>query len=53
MPIPALVEQAQKLRVEQFNLGKDEGEEIVYPPMKVGHQVQKQVRLLLSSLDAG
>jgi hypothetical protein len=53
MPIPALAEQARKLRVEQFNLGKDEGEEIAYPPMKVGHQVQKQVRLLLSSLDAG
>jgi hypothetical protein len=53
MPIPALAEQARKLRVELFNLGKDEGEEFVYPLMKVGHQVQKQVGLLLSSLDAG
>jgi hypothetical protein len=41
LPIPALAEQARKLRMEQLNLGKDEGEEIVYPPMKVGHQVQK------------
>lgn len=53
MPIPALAEQARKLRVEQSNLGKDEGEETVYPRMKVGHQVQKQVEVLLSSLDAG
>jgi hypothetical protein len=52
MPIPALAEQARKLRVEQLNLGKDEGEEILYPLMKVGHQVQKQVGPL-SSLDAG
>jgi isopenicillin N synthase-like dioxygenase len=53
MPIPALAEQARKLRVEQFNLSKDEGEEIVYPLIKVGHQVQKQVGLLLSSLGVG
>jgi isopenicillin N synthase-like dioxygenase len=39
-PIPALAEQAQKVRAEQFNLGKDEGEEVVYPEMKVGEQVQ-------------
>jgi hypothetical protein len=53
MPIPALAEQARKLRVEQLNLGKDEGDEIAYPLMKVGHQVQKQVGPFLSSLDAG
>ena len=39
-PIPVLAEQAQKVRAEQFNLGKDEGEEVVYPEMKVGEQVQ-------------
>jgi hypothetical protein len=53
MPIPALAEQARKLRLEQSNLGKDEGEEIVYPPMKVGYQVQKQVGFFLSSSYAG
>ncbi|GKT87351.1 isopenicillin N synthase and related dioxygenase [Colletotrichum tofieldiae] len=42
-PIPQLVEQAQKVRAEQFNLGKDEGEEVVYKPMKVGQQVQDLV----------
>jgi isopenicillin N synthase-like dioxygenase len=41
MPIPALAEQAQKVRVEQFDRGNDEGEEVVYEPMKVGAQVQK------------
>ena len=40
-PIPALAEQAQRVRAEQFNLGKDEGEEVVYRPMKVGEQVQE------------
>ena len=40
-PIPALVEQAQTIRAEQFNLGKNEGDEVVYTPMKVGQQVQK------------
>jgi len=40
-PIPALAERAQKVRAEQFNLGKDEGEEVVYPEMKVGEQVQE------------
>jgi len=40
-PIPELAEQARNVRAEQFNLGKDEGEEVVYPPMKVGHQVER------------
>lgn len=40
-PIPALLDQAKALRAEQFNLGRDEGEEVVYEPMKVGEQVQK------------
>ncbi|TFK77370.1 Clavaminate synthase-like protein [Pluteus cervinus] len=40
-PIPALVAKARTLRAEQINLGKDDGDEVVYEPMKVGHQVQK------------
>ncbi|OLN87216.1 hypothetical protein CCHL11_03644 [Colletotrichum chlorophyti] len=40
-PIPALAEQAQKVRAEQFNLGRDEGEEVRYEAMKVGQQVQE------------
>jgi isopenicillin N synthase-like dioxygenase len=40
-PIPSLAEESKKARAEQFNLGKDEGEEVVYPAMKVGQQVQK------------
>ncbi|KAK7442300.1 hypothetical protein Landi51_09601 [Colletotrichum acutatum] len=40
-PIPQLSEQAQKVRAEQFNLGRDEGEEVTYAPMKVGQQVQE------------
>ncbi len=40
-PIPALAEQAQKVRLDQANLGKDEGEEVVYRTMKVGEQVQE------------
>ena len=40
-PIPALADQAKALRAEQFNLGRDEGEEVIYAPMKVGEQVQE------------
>ena len=40
-PIQSLEERAKGVRLEQLNLGKDEGEEVVYPPMKVGHQVQE------------
>ncbi|RYP51170.1 hypothetical protein DL768_003438 [Monosporascus sp. mg162] len=43
-PIPALAEQARALRAEQFNLGRDEGEEVVYEPMKVGQQVQNELK---------
>lgn len=42
-PIPALAERARRVRAEQFNLGRDEGEEVEYPPVKVGEQVQKYV----------
>jgi isopenicillin N synthase-like dioxygenase len=40
-PVPALAERARSVRAEQFNLGKDEGEEVQYPPMKVGEQVSR------------
>jgi len=43
-PIPALTEQAHKVRNEQLKLGKNEGEEITYPSMKVGHQVQNELK---------
>lgn len=40
-PIPELSEKAKALRLEQLNLGRDEGDEMQYTPMKVGEQVQK------------
>lgn len=40
-PIPELADHAKKLRLEQLNLGRDEGEETEYPAMKVGQQVQE------------
>lgn len=40
-PHPDLAKRANAIRAQQFNLGKDEGEEVVYPPMKVGHQVER------------
>lgn len=40
-PRPELAARARELRLEQLNLGRDEGEEVEYPAMKVGQQVQK------------
>lgn len=40
-PIPALATRAKEMRARNFDLGRDEGEEIEYVPMKVGQQVQK------------
>lgn len=40
-PILGLAEESRKARAEQFNLGKNEDEEVIYPAMKVGQQVQK------------
>jgi hypothetical protein len=40
-PNEILAEQARKIRANQFQLGRDEGAEVEYPPMKVGQQVQK------------
>ncbi|KAK0390594.1 hypothetical protein NLU13_0098 [Sarocladium strictum] len=43
-PVPELAERARQVRAEQFNLGRDEGREVEYPPMKVGHQVQGELK---------
>ncbi|KAK3302764.1 uncharacterized protein B0T15DRAFT_543885 [Chaetomium strumarium] len=43
-PIPALAEKARALRAEQFDLGRDEGEEVQYPPVKVGEQVSNELK---------
>lgn len=43
-PIPELVEQARKVRAEQAQLGRDEGGEIEYASMKVGKQVESELR---------
>ncbi|KAI0375255.1 Clavaminate synthase-like protein [Pilatotrama ljubarskyi] len=45
VPIPALQEKARALRADAVNLGKvDLHEETVYEPMKVGQQVQNELR---------
>ena len=44
-PVPGLAEKARELRAERFNLGRDEGDEVQYPEMKVGEQVQRYVSL--------
>ncbi|KAK1756522.1 hypothetical protein QBC47DRAFT_413064 [Echria macrotheca] len=44
VPIPSLVEKARELRAENFNLGRDEGDEVEYPAMKVGEQVQSELK---------
>lgn len=40
-PITTLAERARALRANHINMGKDDGEDIVYESMKVGQQVQK------------
>ena len=47
VPVPALAQRARELREEQFQAGRDEGEQVDYPPMKVGEQVQRQVAHLI------
>jgi isopenicillin N synthase-like dioxygenase len=39
-PVPKLAARAKEVRERQKELGRDEGREAEYPPMKVGHQVQ-------------
>ncbi|KAK8030278.1 Clavaminate synthase-like protein [Apiospora arundinis] len=43
-PNPVLADRARRIRAEQFNLGKDEGEEVLYHDMKVGQQVQEELK---------
>lgn len=43
-PIPKLHEEARRVRAEQFDLGRDEGDEAEYPPTKVGYQVQDELK---------
>lgn len=40
-PVPALAARAKQVREEQAKLGRDEGDEVAYPPTKVGFQVQE------------
>ncbi|MBE3042539.1 hypothetical protein IMZ48_08160, partial [Candidatus Bathyarchaeota archaeon] len=44
VPMPELVERAKKVREEQVGLGRDEGREVEYVPMKVGEQVQGELK---------
>ncbi|KAH7367139.1 hypothetical protein B0T11DRAFT_50643 [Plectosphaerella cucumerina] len=44
VPIPELAARAKEVRAQQWNLGKDEGEEVVYRPMKVGEQVSEELK---------
>ncbi|OIW34210.1 Clavaminate synthase-like protein [Coniochaeta ligniaria NRRL 30616] len=44
VPIPKLVEEARRLRAEGFDLGRDEGRDVEYAPMKVGQQVQSELK---------
>ncbi|GAW18368.1 hypothetical protein ANO14919_078430 [Xylariales sp. No.14919] len=43
-PIPALAERARAVRAEQAGRGRDEGEAVEYRPMKVGEQVQDELK---------
>ncbi|KAF8973519.1 hypothetical protein BDZ97DRAFT_1900355 [Flammula alnicola] len=41
IPIPILNDEARQLRAEHIKSGKSDGDEVSYPPMKVGQQVRK------------
>ncbi|KAJ8084420.1 hypothetical protein PM082_003190 [Marasmius tenuissimus] len=43
-PIPSLVERSKALRADLINLGKYEVDEAIYEPMKVGEQVQNELK---------
>ncbi|KAI0788684.1 Clavaminate synthase-like protein [Abortiporus biennis] len=43
-PIPQLQQRAHELRADSINLGKVDEDESVYEPMKVGQQVQNELR---------
>ncbi|KAH6688513.1 hypothetical protein F5X68DRAFT_231139 [Plectosphaerella plurivora] len=44
VPIPELAARAKEVRAQQWNLGKDEGDEVVYRQMKVGEQVSEELK---------
>ncbi|KAI0199435.1 Clavaminate synthase-like protein [Astrocystis sublimbata] len=44
VPIPKLEQTAREVRAEQLDLGRDEGQAVTYPPMKVGEQVQQELK---------
>ncbi|OAA47976.1 hypothetical protein ISF_09508 [Cordyceps fumosorosea ARSEF 2679] len=44
VPVEELAERARALRREREAEGMDEGREAEYPPMKVGHQVQSELK---------
>ncbi|KAI8957273.1 Clavaminate synthase-like protein [Daldinia sp. FL1419] len=43
-PIPTLAARARDVRAANFDLGRDEGDEMEYTPMKVGQQVQNELK---------
>jgi isopenicillin N synthase-like dioxygenase len=43
-PVPKLATRANEVRERQKELGRDEGREVEYPAMKVGHQVQAELK---------
>ncbi|KAL1912257.1 hypothetical protein Sste5344_001695 [Sporothrix stenoceras] len=43
-PLPALAEKAQALRADKLAQGLDEGAAVQYAPMKVGQQVQNELK---------
>ncbi|KAH8120079.1 Clavaminate synthase-like protein [Phellopilus nigrolimitatus] len=44
LPIPSLAERAKALKADTNNLGNEVEEETLYEPMKVGQQVQNELR---------
>ncbi|KAF4469501.1 hypothetical protein FALBO_3592 [Fusarium albosuccineum] len=44
VPVPKLADRAREVRERQKELGRDEGRESEYPAMKVGHQVQAELK---------
>ncbi|KAI1204595.1 Clavaminate synthase-like protein [Annulohypoxylon truncatum] len=43
-PVAALADQAKAVRAKNFDLGRDEGDEVEYAPVKVGQQVQNELK---------
>ncbi|UPK90854.1 hypothetical protein LCI18_001789 [Fusarium solani-melongenae] len=44
VPVPKLAQRAKEVREKQEELGRDEGREGEYPAMKVGRQVQEELK---------